>query len=44
VSQEDLVKNGKWKVISTSAREVIEEYLRANQNTGRRVEGRLIFE
>jgi len=33
----------KTKVVSTSAREVLEEWLRINQNAGRKVEGRLTF-
>jgi 5'-nucleotidase/UDP-sugar diphosphatase len=33
----------KTKVVSTSAREVLEEWLRNNQNAGRKVEGRLTF-
>jgi 5'-nucleotidase len=33
----------KAKVVSTSAREVLEEWLRDHQNVGRRVEGRLTF-
>jgi 5'-nucleotidase len=34
----------KAKVVSTSAREVLEEWLRDHQNEGRKVEGRLTFE
>ncbi len=33
----------KAKVVSTSAREVLEEWLRDHQNVGRKVEGRLTF-
>jgi len=44
VSQEQMLINGKSKVISTSALEVLEEYMRTNQNIGRRIEGRLIYE
>ncbi len=43
ISEEDLLGSGKSKVITTSAREVLEEYLKNNQNTGRRVEGRLVY-
>ena len=34
----------KARVVSTSAREVLEEWLRDHQNEGRKVEGRLTFE
>jgi len=34
----------KARVVSTSAREVLEEWLRDHQNVGRKVEGRLTFE
>jgi 5'-nucleotidase len=43
ISQEDFMKNGKWKVVTTSAREVLEEYLKTGQNIGRKVEGRFIY-
>jgi hypothetical protein len=39
----ELVENENHKVISTSAREVLEEYLRDNQNLSRDVEGRLVY-
>ena len=44
ISKEELELSGKTKVISTSAQEVIEEFLRNNQNTFRETEGRLVYE
>jgi len=43
ITNEELLESGKHKVITTSAREVLEEYLRNNQNISRDVEGRLIY-
>ena len=43
LSQEEL-EAIKTKVVSTSSFEVIEEYLKNNQNASRRVEGRLIYQ
>ena len=43
ISNEDLTASGKTKVVSTSAQEVFEEFLRNNQNTFREVEGRLVY-
>lgn len=43
ISAKDLNHSGKTKVISTSAQEVLEEYLRNNQNISKKVEGRLVF-
>ena len=43
ISQDELLANGKHKVVSTSAQEVIEEFLRNNQNADRKVEGRLTY-
>jgi 5'-nucleotidase len=43
ISQEELNAN-KTKVVSTSSFEVLEEYLKNNQNTSRRVEGRLTYQ
>jgi hypothetical protein len=37
------MESGKTKVISTSCQEVIEEWLRNNQNVGRGVVGRLEY-
>ncbi len=42
ISQEDLTAI-KAKVVSTSAQEVLEEWLRNHQNVGRTVEGRLTY-
>ncbi|HOY46473.1 MAG TPA: bifunctional UDP-sugar hydrolase/5'-nucleotidase [Candidatus Dojkabacteria bacterium] len=44
ISAQELEASGKTKVISTSAQEVLEEYLRNNQNIYREVEGRLIYQ
>jgi 5'-nucleotidase / UDP-sugar diphosphatase len=43
ISTEELNATGKSKVISTSAQEVFEEYLRNHQNLIRNVEGRLVY-
>jgi len=43
ITNEELIENEKHKVISTSAMEVLEEYLRNNQNMSARIEGRLIY-
>ncbi len=43
VSNEELIENKEHKVISTSAQEVLEEYLRNNNNFGSRIEGRLLY-
>jgi 5'-nucleotidase / UDP-sugar diphosphatase len=40
----DELNAGKTKVVSTSSFEVLEEYLKRNQNISRRVEGRLVYE
>jgi len=42
-TQEELLSLGEHKVVTTSAQEVVEEYLRNNQNIDANVEGRLIF-
>lgn len=44
ISNKDLLESGKSKVVSTSAQEVFEEFLRNNQNIIRKVEGRLIYQ
>jgi 5'-nucleotidase/UDP-sugar diphosphatase len=44
ISQEELLGSGKRKVVSTSAQEVLEEYLRNNQNISSKVEGRLVYQ
>jgi 5'-nucleotidase len=43
ISKKDLLESGKTKVVTTSAQEVIEEFLRNNQNIFRKVEGRLKY-
>ena len=43
ITDEELRESGKAKVVSTSAQEVLEEYLRNHQNVGRKVEGRLVY-
>ncbi|MCJ7471219.1 MAG: bifunctional metallophosphatase/5'-nucleotidase [Actinobacteria bacterium] len=43
ISNEELLEAGKHKVITTSAQEVLEEYLRNNQNISRELEGRLVY-
>jgi 5'-nucleotidase len=44
VTREELEAAGSGKVVTTSAQEVLEEWLRANQNIGRAVEGRLVYQ
>lgn len=43
ITQEELTASGKSKVVTTSAQEVLEEFLRNNQNIKRKVEGRLAY-
>jgi len=43
ISQEELLKSGKHKVVTTSARDVLEEYLRTHQNLKSQVDGRLEY-
>jgi 5'-nucleotidase len=43
ITQEELLAPGKNKVVTTSAQEVLEEFLRNNQNTTRKIEGRLFY-
>jgi 5'-nucleotidase/UDP-sugar diphosphatase len=44
ISQEELSGSGKRKMVSTSVQEVLEEYLRNNQNINSKVEGRLVYQ
>ena len=44
ISQGELSGSGKRKVVSTSVQEVLEEYLRNNQNINSKVEGRLVYQ
>lgn len=43
ISQKELFEPNNSKLISTSAKEVLEEYLRNHQNIKRNVEGRLVY-
>ncbi len=43
ITNNELLESGKRKVVSTSAYQVLEEYLRNHQNISREVEGRLSF-
>ncbi|HJW98359.1 MAG TPA: bifunctional UDP-sugar hydrolase/5'-nucleotidase [Candidatus Bathyarchaeia archaeon] len=43
ITNNELLESGKSKVISTSALNVLEEYLRNHQNISREVEGRLTY-
>jgi 5'-nucleotidase/UDP-sugar diphosphatase len=43
ISEKELLESGETKVISTSAKEVLEEYLRNHQNIKRNVEGRFQY-
>jgi 5'-nucleotidase len=44
ISNEELLQSGSPRVVSTSAQEVLEEYLRKNQNISRKIEGRLVYQ
>jgi len=43
ITHEELLALGKNKVVTTSAQEVLEEYLRNHQNLVKKVEGRLVY-
>jgi 5'-nucleotidase/UDP-sugar diphosphatase len=43
ISNEELIESGRSRVVSTSAKEVLEEYLRNNQNISRSIEGRMTY-
>ncbi len=43
LSKDELMASGKTKTVSTSARDVLEEFLRNNQNVDRKIEGRLVY-
>jgi len=43
ISEEELLESGETRVVSTSTKEVLEEYLRNHQNVHRSVEGRLKY-
>ncbi len=44
ISQKELRASGRTKIVSTSAKSVLEEYLRNNQNLESKVEGRLVYQ
>lgn len=44
VTEEQLTSAGESKTVSTSAQDVLDEWLRNHQNVGRAVEGRLVYE
>ena len=44
ISNEELLQSGKSKVISTSAQQVLLEYLRNHQNIDIKIEGRLVYQ
>jgi 5'-nucleotidase / UDP-sugar diphosphatase len=43
ITNEELLEGGDHKVITTSAQEVLEEFLRNNQNISSKIEGRLVY-
>jgi 5'-nucleotidase len=43
ITNEEFLESGKHKVITTSAQEVLEEFLRNNQNISKEIEGRLVY-
>lgn len=43
ITNEELLASGKTKVITTSAQEVLKEFLRNNQNISRKIEQRLVY-
>jgi 5'-nucleotidase len=43
ITNQELLSSGKHKVVSTSTKQALEEYLRNNQNVSRNVEGRIII-
>ncbi|MFH0952564.1 MAG: bifunctional UDP-sugar hydrolase/5'-nucleotidase [Patescibacteria group bacterium] len=43
ITQEELLRSGQQKVISTSAQGILEEYLRNHQNISQKTEGRLVY-
>jgi len=43
ISEDELRAGGKTKVVTTSAKEVLEEYFRNNNNASSRIEGRLVY-
>jgi 5'-nucleotidase len=43
ITNQELLGSGKHKVVSTSTKQALEEYLRNNQNISRNVEGRILI-
>lgn len=43
ISNQELLAKGNHKVVTTSAQDVLEEYLRSHQNSSRHIEGRLSY-
>lgn len=43
VTREEFEEAGNWKVVSTSVQEILEEWLRNNQNVSRDLESRLVY-
>ncbi|MDZ4131962.1 MAG: bifunctional UDP-sugar hydrolase/5'-nucleotidase [Dethiobacteria bacterium] len=44
LTDQELREGGRWSIVSTSMTEVMEEWLINNQNTGRHLEGRLVYQ
>lgn len=44
ITQEDLLESRNTRVVTTSAQDVLEEYLRNHQNINRKIEGRLLYQ
>jgi 5'-nucleotidase len=43
ITEKELIKSKETKVVTTSAQEMLEEFLRNNQNISREIEGRLVY-
>jgi len=43
ITHEDLLASDHQKVVTTSAQQVLEEYLKNNQNISKKIEGRLVY-
>ncbi len=44
VSYDEICKNGRPRILSTSCREILDEYLSAHQNLDHKIDGRLVVE
>lgn len=44
VDESEILKNGEVKIVTTSQKDIVEEYLRTHQNLTSSVEGRLVYE